>query len=358
MSKIPVSVCIIAKNEEKYIENCLKKLKPYGFEIIVTDTGSMDRTKEIAEKYADKVVDFAWIDDFSAARNFCASQASNNWILSLDCDEYMESVNLAELRILMQKYLKCIGTIRLKSLAYANTGEKRYVSDDVLRFYNKNFYHYEEPVHEQLCPLNAWKDKSVQVQFMLPMEVIHYGYLISEEEMQEKQKRNLRLLHTALEKKPDDPYLYFQIGQSELILGNTEAACRHYEKGLSYDVSPDTFYVQVMIESLAIAYSRLDRYNEAQALMEKYQNQCQTAKYSYVQANIYMDNNQPMKGLLYYLKTVTMEDVDTLGENLLACYKNIIDIYTQMGDEKMAALFQDKYQSCLAERERILGESE
>ena len=86
MSKVPISVCIIAKNEEKYIEECLRKLKPYGFEIVVADTGSTDATKEIASRYADKVVDFTWINDFSAARNFCAKQASNNWILALDCD--------------------------------------------------------------------------------------------------------------------------------------------------------------------------------------------------------------------------------------------------------------------------------
>ena len=61
MSKVPISVCIIAKNEERFIEDCLKRLKPFGMEIIVTDTGSTDRTKEIAQKYADKVVDFEWI---------------------------------------------------------------------------------------------------------------------------------------------------------------------------------------------------------------------------------------------------------------------------------------------------------
>ena len=92
MSKVPISVCIIAKNEEKYIEECLRHLKPYGFEIVVTDTGSTDRTKEIARKYADKVLDFEWIDDFSAARNFCMEHASNNWILAIDCDEYMEEL--------------------------------------------------------------------------------------------------------------------------------------------------------------------------------------------------------------------------------------------------------------------------
>ena len=66
----PISVCIIAKNEESYIEKCLAALKPYDFEIILVDTGSTDRTKDIAARYADKVLDFVWINDFSAARNF------------------------------------------------------------------------------------------------------------------------------------------------------------------------------------------------------------------------------------------------------------------------------------------------
>ena len=104
MSKIPVTVCIIAKNEEKHIEECLKHLKKYDLEVVVTDTGSTDRTKEIAEKYADKVVDFPWINDFAAARNFCASHASNNWIIAIDCDEYVNSIDVRILRILMQKF--------------------------------------------------------------------------------------------------------------------------------------------------------------------------------------------------------------------------------------------------------------
>ena len=116
MSKMPISVCIIAKNEEKYIEDCLKKLQPYGFEIVVTDTGSTDRTREIAEKYADKVLDFEWINDFSAARNFCASQASNNWVLALDCDEYMESVDLMIIRIQMQQKPKQFVVICMKNI--------------------------------------------------------------------------------------------------------------------------------------------------------------------------------------------------------------------------------------------------
>ena len=98
MTKLPISVCIIAKNEEKHIGQCLRHLLPYGMEIVVVDTGSTDETAAIARKYTDKVFGFEWINDFSAARNFAVSQASNNWILVVDCDEYVKELDAQKLR--------------------------------------------------------------------------------------------------------------------------------------------------------------------------------------------------------------------------------------------------------------------
>ncbi len=66
-----LSICIITKNEEQNIDRCLKALVPYGLETIVVDTGSTDRTKQIAARYTDRLYDFPWCDDFSAAKNFC-----------------------------------------------------------------------------------------------------------------------------------------------------------------------------------------------------------------------------------------------------------------------------------------------
>lgn len=116
MAKLPVSVCMIAKNEEKYIEQCLRRLMKYNMEIIVADTGSTDRTKEIAAKYTDNLYDFEWCDDFSAARNFAVSKASNNWILILDCDEHVEEIDVAKLRACMQKYARCVGVAEIRNV--------------------------------------------------------------------------------------------------------------------------------------------------------------------------------------------------------------------------------------------------
>ena len=67
---VTISVCMIVKNEEAVLERCLDSLNGIAEEIIIVDTGSTDKTKEIAAKYTDKIYDFTWIHDFSAARNF------------------------------------------------------------------------------------------------------------------------------------------------------------------------------------------------------------------------------------------------------------------------------------------------
>ncbi|MCI9386236.1 MAG: glycosyltransferase [Lachnospiraceae bacterium] len=358
MAKVPVSVCIIAKNEEKYIEECLKRLIPYGFEIVVADTGSTDATKEIARRYADKVLEFEWTDDFSAARNFCAEHASNNWILSLDCDEFVNSVDVPSMRIMMQKYPRHIGTIRLKNLVLKENGEKGYGTDDVTRLYNRNFYCYDFPIHEQVCPRDMDKREEMAQCFLVPMEVIHYGYALPKEEMQKKQLRNLELLYHNLEKNPDDLYTLFQIGQSEFIIGNYEKSVQFYERAVLQNPTTEFFFVHILITSLAKAYVMVGREADALDLMNRYAERCKSARYTFTHAGILLDNNQPLKALLLYIKTTMMEDADTLGENLMYCYEHIIRLYTDMGDMKMAELFKDKYEACRKERERVIGKTE
>ena len=78
---------MIVKDEENYLEQCLSSAKGLADEIIIVDTGSKDKTKEIAKKFNAKVFDFKWNDDFSAARNESLKHATKDWILVLDADE-------------------------------------------------------------------------------------------------------------------------------------------------------------------------------------------------------------------------------------------------------------------------------
>ncbi len=355
MSRIPISVCIIAKNEERYLEECLKRLQPYGFEIIVTDTGSTDRTREIAEKYADKVLDFEWIDDFSAARNFCAEHASHNWILAIDCDEYVNDIDMKTLRILMQKCPRYAGVIRLKNLVLRNDGQIGYGVDDVTRFYNKKYYTFLGAIHEQVTVIEESKREEAMQCFLLPAEIIHHGYALTGEEMQAKQERNLKLLYKQIETGTDDSYIYFQAGQSELILKRPAVAAELFEKALTMNPSIEKIYVQIMVMSLAKAYDLLGRENDAVAIMEKYAFACKTAKYLYTYANVLYDAKQPLKALLFFVKATMQHDVDTLGEELMKCYERIIELYTRMGNLEMANVFKGKYEACRNEKERVVN---
>src|SRR4051812_35348708 len=84
--KLPVSICIIAKNEENNLPQLFESIKELAEEIILTDTGSTDKTKDIALNYGAKIYDFEWSDDFSKARNFCISKATQKWIFFMDAD--------------------------------------------------------------------------------------------------------------------------------------------------------------------------------------------------------------------------------------------------------------------------------
>src|SRR3989338_7182709 len=96
-----ISLCMMAKNEEKLLEQCLNSVKSIADEIIIVDTGSTDRTKEIAKKFNAKIYDFRWVDDFSAARNESLKHATKNWIMVLDADESIAEEDLHELQKLI-----------------------------------------------------------------------------------------------------------------------------------------------------------------------------------------------------------------------------------------------------------------
>lgn len=84
---VTVSLCMIVKNEEEVLDRCLSSVRDLVDEIVIVDTGSTDDTKRIAHRYTDRVYDFEWIDDFSAARNYSFSLATQEYILWLDADD-------------------------------------------------------------------------------------------------------------------------------------------------------------------------------------------------------------------------------------------------------------------------------
>lgn len=147
-----ISLCMIVKNEEKVLARCLDSIVDLMDEIIIVDTGSTDRTKEIAAKYTKQIYDFAWVDDFSAARNFAFSKATRDYIYTADADEVLDEENHLRFEQLKQVLVPEVEMVQMK---YGNQLDNGTAYNFDLEYRPKLFkrlrqWTWIEPVHEQV----------------------------------------------------------------------------------------------------------------------------------------------------------------------------------------------------------------
>lgn len=143
---ITISLCMIVKNEEKTLERCLESISAGVDEIIIVDTGSDDKTKEIAAKFTDKIYNFEWIDDFSAARNFSFSKATQDFIMWLDADDVITNENLKKLINLKKTLSEDNDVIMMRyDTAFDENG-------------NSTFHYYRERLIRRTLP-HSWKGR-------------------------------------------------------------------------------------------------------------------------------------------------------------------------------------------------------
>ena len=172
MEKIPLSLVVITKNEEDNIEKCLGSAHGWADEIIVVDDESTDRTVELAEKYADKIL-HKKMENEGAHRNWAYAQAKNEWVLSLDADERLTEELKDEIREVLPRTDKYIfGIPRRNYLGdYWMKHGGQYPSQQI-RLFKKGCFRYEEAsVHPQAFCEGGKKKKAY-----LTKDIIHYSY--------------------------------------------------------------------------------------------------------------------------------------------------------------------------------------
>lgn len=334
-----ISVCMIAKNEEKNIEKCLTAVRRYGFEIIVVDTGSTDQTKEIAARYTDKIFDFTWIDDFSAARNFSLEQASSDYVLCLDCDEVITELDMASLSDMIGKHPESVGRLAIDNHYISNQTDMVY-QDRLGRLFNRRFFHFESPIHEQITHNTKGMHYTC---YDLPLSVDHIGYLGSVTDLRSKVERNNTLLFKELEKRPEDPYLYFQIGQSYNMIYDYENSYIYYGKALEYDVDPGEEWVQMMIIAYANSLLHTGRKEEALQLHAVYDAFATTSDFFCCMGQIYMANGQYVKAMMEFVKAIHCPVARESGTNTFIPTYNIGLINEMMGNIEEALVH---YKNC------------
>jgi tetratricopeptide (TPR) repeat protein len=227
--RMRVSLCMIARNEAANLARCLASVADLVDEMVVVDTGSDDNTRIVASELGARVHEFAWVDDFAAARNESVRHATSEWILWLDGDEYLDADNRVRLRSLLHglgdenaAYL-----MRQRSLAGSADGDAVFFQCRLFRNLPSISWRYR--VHEQIQPAVEGSGGTVRATEVF---IEHSGY-DDPVVYRRKLDRNARLLSLEDRERPNDPFTLMNLGWTYKNMGQLAAAMAYYERGLA-----------------------------------------------------------------------------------------------------------------------------
>jgi GT2 family glycosyltransferase/tetratricopeptide (TPR) repeat protein len=220
-----LSVCLIVKNEQEFLGRCLASVRALASQIVVVDTGSTDRTLEIAREHGAEIHHFAWCDDFAAARNAALERATGDWVLTLDADEELLPGQAETLAREMQS----AGIMALR-LPIIDKGRENEGCSYVPRlFRNAPGLFFLGRLHEQPFSSIEARCQEWGLRHVLgKTTLLHYGYMKEVVESRHKVERNLRLLQSAMAELPDEPNLVMNLGLELIRSGQREAGVRRY----------------------------------------------------------------------------------------------------------------------------------
>ena len=236
-SRAKISQCMIVKNEERNIERALSWGKGVVAEQIVVDTGSTDRTVEIAERMGAKVYHFEWIDDFAAAKNFAISKAKYEWIALLDADEYFSEEDARKVLFYVRQLQdKRYDAILSAWVHLTDEGKVVAVGTQSRVFRNAKGLRYVGRIHEYITSVDGSDFRFVDA--TKELSIYHTGYGEIGHQNKVSSGRNLRIILKELEEHPDSHRMLGYLGDEYYSANDLEKAEEAFRKSIS--LMPDT----------------------------------------------------------------------------------------------------------------------
>jgi len=261
---LKLSLCMIVKDEEEMLPRCLAAVAPAVDEIVIVDTGSTDRTIEIARSYGAEVIERPWTGSFSDARNTSFDAATGDWIIYLDADEVLVPEDVNRLRELTGRTWR--EAFYLVETSYTGElGDGAAITNNALRvFRNRPNYRFTGRLHEQIAHnLPTYAAGRIE---QSSVRIEHYGYLGAVRDAKEKSRRNLDLLKAQQAESPADAFLHFNLGTEYSVLGDYNSALTQYEQAWSLvqsQAQEDRDYVPALLQRLVTALRHCQRPSEA-----------------------------------------------------------------------------------------------
>jgi tetratricopeptide (TPR) repeat protein len=225
---LKLSLCMIVRDEEEMLPRCLAAVADAVDEIVIVDTGSSDRTIEIARSFGATVLEREWTGSFSEARNVSFDAANGDWLMYLDADEVLVGEDAKMLRALTGRTWR--EAFYLSETNY--TGELddgTAVTHNALRvFRNRPEYRFEGRLHEQIANrLPGYIPERLEAS---GVRIEHYGYLGVVRDSREKSRRNIELLRMQQAESPPTPFLHYNLGSEYAAADDPQAALAEFER--------------------------------------------------------------------------------------------------------------------------------
>lgn len=330
-----ISLCMIVKNEEEVLERCLKSAKNLVDEIVIVDTGSTDKTKEIAANFTDKIYDFVWIDDFSAARNFSFSKATKEYIMWLDADDVIEKAEGKKLLELKEKS-EGVDVVMMKyNILFdeRNNPTFSYYRERIVKN-NKSFF-WVDPVHEIIVPHG---------------KIIHADIAVSHKKNGGKYTdRNLKIYQKLITGEVAlSPRQKFYYSRELMYNGLLDEAIESFNEYLE----KDNGWVENKIEAcqnMANCYSQKSDFNSAiKSLFQSFMYDKPRAEILCGIGNIFMTQKKFEQAIFWYKQAATGKPNYESGGFIQKDYYDLIPYlqicvcYYNVGDNKRAEYYNNK----------------
>lgn len=324
-----LSCCLILKNEINNIEKCIvsiqEKLSGIVNDIVVVDTGSTDGTRELVEELGCRVYDFEWVDDFAKARNCSINHAKNDWIFIIDGDEYIESVNIEELRSFIKKADKnTLGDVERINI---HADGSVILEEIIVRIFNKKQYDFHVRIHERLRRKKnnhkeIYKDK-------LDILIMHTGYAKEIMGNKEKDLRNVLLIEKELERKMVYD-LYARLGSHYYELGEINKATKAYEDFiLDKECAKKDYFIGTVKKYQKLLLNE-KLYNKVEFCQRVWEKCCCDDEYVYNMGILYSNTGDNNKAVECFINCVNKE-----GETIIPkkySYYPLGSVFEQIND--------------------------
>ena len=300
-----ISAVLIVKNEEKMLAGCLESVKKVCSQIVVVDTGSNDRTVEIAEAFGATVGFYEWNRDFAAARNVSLSLATGEWALWIDADEALDPSSIDAIHKAIVRPHFGGFNVEIVNFVADDQQDEQFVHTLLRLFRRIPGVKFVEPIHEQVLP--SLSQLGLPWAHLPGARLLHYGYQPSLMLEKNKTERTVSMVKARLEENPEDYFQWFNLANA-LVVARRFDECKEAARKCIFYMPWDVEFGPLVYQVLVTCHLELGEFDQALGVADQAKaNDCGGILVEFEKANVFVKMGELERALEVVDATLNMD---------------------------------------------------